>query len=179
MTGSPNGSSPLARGLLVCVFEWRVCVGIIPARAGFTCFVCWLFVRIIPARAGFTSGGPSGAGGPGDHPRSRGVYGRGVRCLPSTVGSSPLARGLRVGSPARGGEGGIIPARAGFTVFLPFPLRWLQDHPRSRGVYARAESDPDWGGGSSPLARGLPLPPRCCPCPLGIIPARAGFTAKR
>ena len=31
-----RGSSPLARGLLVCVFEWRVCVGIIPARAGFT-----------------------------------------------------------------------------------------------------------------------------------------------
>ncbi len=50
---------------------------------------------------------------------------------------------------------GIIPARAGFTVIRPLMADHLEDHPRSRGVYA-----PDGGivaeaRGSSPLARGL------------------------
>ena len=50
------------------------------------------------------------------------------------------------------------------------------DHPRSRGVYARAEVDKLKSHGSSPLARGLPVravQPRLVD---GIIPARAGFT---
>ena len=53
------------------------------------------------------------------------------------------------------------------------------DHPRSRGVYALNAASDSPATGSSPLARGL--------LPLlsheagqhGIIPARAGFTARR
>ena len=76
--------------------------------------------------------------------------------MAATSGSSPLARGLRVRGRLRGCEGGIIPARAGFTVpGVEDPVAG-PDHPRSRGVYG----DPDY------YSRNLTR----------IIPARAGFT---
>ena len=50
------------------------------------------------------------------------------------------------------------------------------DHPRSRGVYTRSPGAPRRWRGSSPLARGLPIPrPGAIPT-IWIIPARAGFT---
>ena len=90
---------------------------------------------IIPARAGFTPSTHSQQSATRDHPRSRGVYDL-IRCSNrSTVGSSPLARGL----PLRGefGDGGvrIIPARAGFTGLRGTARSRRRDHPRSRGVY--------------------------------------------
>ena len=51
-----QGSSPLARGLLVPLEVASLMLGIIPARAGFTCAV------------------HNEAERPWDHPRSRGVY---------------------------------------------------------------------------------------------------------
>ena len=140
---SRPGSSPLARGLPRALPLGRSDGRIIPARAGFTA------VR----------------SGPGarsrDHPRSRGVY-RGERSEPAqAAGSSPLARGLRAPVTARCGSSRIIPARAGFTSRRRRRLPGREDHPRSRGVYARDE-----GERSEPaLAR--------------IIPARAGFTRWR
>ena len=50
------------------------------------------------------------------------------------------------------------------------------DHPRSRGVYLSTTHDSVISQGSSPLARGLPGPDHLIEKPLGIIPARAGFT---
>ena len=50
------------------------------------------------------------------------------------------------------------------------------DHPRSRGVYGRAPAFDGEGGGSSPLARGLPMGPSRSARSGRIIPARAGFT---
>ena len=92
-------------------------------------------------------------------------------------GSSPLARGLRLGLHHRGPPVGIIPARAGFTG----PTLWLwtgtADHPRSRGVYVGVNGAPANGPGSSPLARGLPGGDLAGAEFAGIIPARAGFTA--
>ena len=92
-----GGSSPLARGLLGIHCHWFLLTGIIPARAGFT-----------------RRPWPQPPGSP-DHPRSRGVYLRARQCAWPFVGSSPLARGLRV--PVRGDpvQERIIPARAGFT----------------------------------------------------------------
>ena len=91
------GSSPLARGLLLHPLRGVQGEGIIPARAGFT--------RL--PRSGWL--------GLPDHPRSRGVY-EGSISMPGTVwGSSPLARGLLVAVAGDDEEGGIIPARAGFT----------------------------------------------------------------
>ena len=112
-----SGSSPLARGLPTTATSPPVRRGIIPARAGFT--------------------PPPGAPivGPGDHPRSRGVYSFVFCSYVRSTGSSPLARGLRVVDARQDGLRGIIPARAGFTASLPRRDCGLGDHPRSRGVY--------------------------------------------
>ena len=132
--------------------------------------------RIIPARAGFTVPGKWSTMGTQDHPRSRGVY-MGARALTSSPeGSSPLARGLHSLPLVFSLRLGIIPARAGFT------MRWTAagpptaDHPRSRGVYLDGGRLGLPCGGSSPLARGLPLISQLNASPPGIIPARAGFT---
>ena len=71
------GSSPLARGL-------HKGKGPTVGRA-----------RIIPARAGFTRPFARASRNSQDHPRSRGVYGRGRATVQVRKGSSPLARGLR------------------------------------------------------------------------------------
>ena len=73
-----------------------------------------------------------------------------------TVGSSPLARGLRVSFSSSCVCAGIIPARAGFTAQVEEVLAVRTDHPRSRGVYFGDYDDVHIAGGSSPLARGLP-----------------------
>ena len=92
------------------------------------------------------------------------------------AGSSPLARGLR----GRAGIGpcsvGIIPARAGFTGFTTHTCTVNRDHPRSRGVYRKGAGRYRGHGGSSPLARGLPIGLSQRPPTNRIIPARAGFT---
>ena len=153
-----GGSSPLARGLPDYVHEAHRVPGIIPARAGFT--------RASPATTRTSS----------DHPRSRGVYDRGPFEEGFRVGSSPLARGLQRPRRAVGYDGGIIPARAGFTASTQVPQEPQQDHPRSRGVYVAAFGTRKFLIGSSPLARGL-LSGRSRAAMLsGIIPARAGFT---
>ena len=174
------GSSPLARGLLSCAWGMILRARIIPARAGFTAGMGgnivanrdhprsrgvyfpndWTLtrvigssplarglhprtdsptdvLRIIPARAGFTHCPPDAGEG--------------------FLGSSPLARGLRGVANLAGLLARIIPARAGFT---PAPRQspgspW--DHPRSRGVYRRADRSASRAFGSSPLARGLPV----------------------
>ena len=111
-----------------------------------------------------------------DHPRSRGVYRHLLFSGISRYGSSPLARGLRGGSYPQGFPQGIIPARAGFTESLFVSLDDAADHPRSRGVYTVTDLVTIINLGSSPLARGL-LPGLFQHLyPLGIIPARAGFT---
>ena len=112
-----GGSSPLARGLLP---------GHRQAGAD---------RRIIPARAGFTVMRIGGWSFTGDHPRSRGVYHLNPDGALVVVGSSPLARGLRLRRHRGRACGRIIPARAGFTTTPTTPPTWTPDHPRSRGVY--------------------------------------------
>ena len=96
----------------------------------------------------------------------------------SIKGSSPLARGLRVSKILTATLWGIIPARAGFTVRPRRVGRMESDHPRSRGVYGGAAASALMGGGSSPLARGLPWTISSRKYQYRIIPARAGFTAQ-
>ena len=71
-----QGSSPLARGLLLGDPE------------------TWPEPGIIPARAGFTVSSSPGRSKKPDHPRSRGVYRQGDTAYLRGWGSSPLARGL-------------------------------------------------------------------------------------
>ena len=153
-----RGSSPLARGLHPLLAGGRPVDGIIPARAGFTAG------PTAPARV------------LRDHPRSRGVYASTAPASRASSGSSPLARGLLRADGGLGGPVGIIPARAGFTT-PPMPWCWAPaDHPRSRGVYAWPSAREGRGSGSSPLARGLLDAAARAGTPMGIIPARAGFT---
>ena len=153
-----NGSSPLARGLLLFTAPDRDALWIIPARAGFTAPLwCW----------GSLSR---------DHPRSRGVYPRRRRPRRPRPGSSPLARGLRVTFHGRPGILRIIPARAGFTIRASSLSYLKRDHPRSRGVYYGIRCVRSYVLGSSPLARGLPGLTRPTTSATRIIPARAGFT---
>ena len=91
------GSSPLARGLRPLQRQHHG--------------VCW----IIPARAGFTLCRARAVSGVWDHPRSRGVYRLIQAAGHRSLGSSPLARGLRATSAKKVCVARIIPARAGFT----------------------------------------------------------------
>ena len=154
-----GGSSPLARGLLVQIDEVMSPIRIIPARAGFT---------RLPHRECHDCR---------DHPRSRGVYTSTANTTGWRVGSSPLARGLRPAVIRAIEQVRIIPARAGFTLSGPPSSLLIRDHPRSRGVYSHPAITFPVSGGSSPLARGLPLSSRVNDAIGGIIPARAGFTA--
>ena len=138
----PSGSSPLARGLQKVIHSNG------------------LGIRIIPARAGFTPTEAEENISQRDHPRSRGVYCDSTLLFARISGSSPLARGLQRDRPDVVDRGGIIPARAGFTVYCEINRLKRRDHPRSRGVYGRWKP---LGGaifGSSPLARGLRPPVR-------------------
>ena len=92
-------------------------------------------------------------------------------------GSSPLARGLRDRRGLHARDGRIIPARAGFTPHGGDVAVHQRDHPRSRGVYTAPPGWPADSHGSSPLARGLRRGPDARRSGIGIIPARAGFTA--
>ena len=75
-----------------------------------------------------------------------------------------------------GRDGGIIPARAGFTPPAVARRRGPWDHPRSRGVYPFTYVCSGLILGSSPLARGLQDTFRFEGQSGRIIPARAGFT---
>ena len=154
------GSSPLARGLRRPGTAARRRPGIIPARAGFTSWPACL------TRPGT------------DHPRSRGVYSIQHELRHTRLGSSPLARGLRVLGGPRLHARRIIPARAGFTGPGPDGPVGEGDHPRSRGVYSPTGSPAPAPRGSSPLARGLLYMTDKAVSSAGIIPARAGFTCQ-
>ena len=114
-----------------------------------------------------------------DHPRSRGVYKALNALFRGVFGSSPLARGLPAQQMRRRVSSGIIPARAGFTGRSGHLRRRGRDHPRSRGVYQWTVRVAVRACGSSPLARGLQAGEAHGGGPVGIIPARAGFTGRR
>ena len=154
-----RGSSPPARGLRSPRCPHRSAPGIIPARAG------------------FTGAGSNRAASSADHPRPRGVYAEAYEVLTDPAGSSPPARGLPTVSRRCRSTSGIIPARAGFTLYLDFERGTLPDHPRPRGVYPPYPRTEAVARGSSPPARGLPRTRIAGPRARGIIPARAGFTA--
>ena len=92
------------------------------------------------------------------------------------LGSSPLARGALLGAPPGDAAGGLIPARAGSTRgrFGRYAVDWA--HPRSRGAHVGPGTNSEPGNGSSPLARGAPVPTGARRGHPGLIPARAGST---
>ena len=94
-----------------------------------------LVVGLIPARAGNTDRLRAVLEDLGAHPRSRGEHCPGtVRCR-GAGGSSPLARGTLSEMTISTRENGLIPARAGNTVFAVSHWLVLRAHPRSRGEH--------------------------------------------
>ena len=130
------GSSPLARGAL----WWIV---FLTGRFG-----------LIPARAGSTPTPSLGTTKVRAHPRSRGEH-VGVDLEKNNQqGSSPLARGAHTVDGEFYADLGLIPARAGSTVWLRMAMSAWWAHPRSRGEHAVLGLDDQGCQGSSPLARG-------------------------
>ena len=115
------GSSPLARGPPRTVQAGAGDLGLIPARAGTT---FKLKNRYLVAQA---------------HPRSRGDHTAARFAVAVTAGSSPLARGPRRENHIEPGHGGLIPARAGTTVWRIGMLLCPRAHPRSRGDHMNTD----------------------------------------
>ena len=91
-------------------------------------------------------------------------------------GSSPHARGARVGLALDMGLNGIIPACAESTYGETSVPDDARDHLRMRGEHKPKELRDLWERGSSPHARGARVATyRYCPVN-GIIPACAGST---
>ena len=92
-------------------------------------------------------------------------------------GSSPLARGTRVGLVRGPGDERFIPARAGNTQWRP-PFRVRSTvHPRSRGEHWHQAALRRRPAGSSPLARGTRRQAALRTPAMRFIPARAGNTS--
>ncbi len=111
-----TGSSPLARGGL-CISA-----------------ILNLLYWLIPARAGRTDPAARGVLARQAHPRSRGADALTQAVAHGWVGSSPLARGglLPRGRPRA--SWGLIPARAGRTLWASLRAPFTAAHPRSRGA---------------------------------------------
>jgi len=155
----PLGSSPRARGAQGSPFGQRVRWGIIPACAGST--------GARHRRRGRRS----------DHPRVRGEHVVVLVEVAELPGSSPRARGARLGALAFVKVRRIIPACAGSTTARSAPAWGRTDHPRVRGEHA-GRWDPAGGTcGSSPRARGARERPNRRVCTRRIIPACAGSTS--
>ena len=112
------------------------------------------------------------------HPRSRGEHLRGADLGSECSGSSPLARGTRIGEMPGRASNRLIPARAGNTFGLPTLGRANLAHPRSRGEHPPIKNIFTGAVGSSPLARGTPCANFVISQLERLIPARAGNTPK-
>ena len=112
----------------------------------------------------------------GAHPRSRGEHPLPIRYYPPYQGSSPLARGTPVCQLCAELVQGLIPARAGNTMFPAWINLTAGAHPRSRGEHVWVVRFPVVPLGSSPLARGTQHAQKGTNPKTGLIPARAGNT---
>ncbi len=154
-----NGSSPRARGTLAITAE----------STGQS--------RVIPACAGNTHEQASMPVVPAGHPRVRGEHADLRDFVVAHGGSSPRARGTRLGSQMADFLGRVIPACAGNTRPSIRPRRTLSGHPRVRGEHGDQPLGIVRMTGSSPRARGTHEPVEFAIHALRVIPACAGNTA--
>ena len=153
-----SGSSPRMRGKHLDRGQRRQHVRIIPAHAGQTApYVHRTFCRA-------------------DHPRACGANHDCVRPLFRSFGSSPRMRGKHAVAGAARRVVRIIPAHAGQTSGLTYPMPSVADHPRACGANFRVREVVDAYAGSSPRMRGKRLHKRHRGKPVRIIPAHAGQT---
>ena len=134
------------------------------------------FPRIIPAHAGQTAPYVHRTFCRADHPRACGANG-GANCRRwHAIGSSPRMRGKHAVAGAARRVVRIIPAHAGQTSGLTYPMPSVADHPRACGANFRVREVVDAYAGSSPRMRGKRLHKRHRGKPVRIIPAHAGQT---
>ena len=100
-----------------------------------------------------------------------------MRKTATLPGSSPLARGTLGARTATVAIKGLIPARAGNTVFAVVLPIGDGAHPRSRGEHCVGRVGAAGDPGSSPLARGTQAIGMIVTTFTGLIPARAGNTS--
>ena len=132
--------------------------------------------RIIPAHAGQTAPYVHRTFCRADHPRACGANHDCVRPLFRSFGSSPRMRGKHAVAGAARRVVRIIPAHAGQTSGLTYPMPSVADHPRACGANFRVREVVDAYAGSSPRMRGKRLHKRHRGKPVRIIPAHAGQT---
>ncbi len=155
-TGKFAGSSPLARGTLFGRRIQALHKRFVPAGAGNTQKrdAHYFFSRFIPAGAGNASDAGRVGAGVTVHPRWRGERNAGRATGCHRNGSSPLARGTRLGAKHAPPLLRFIPAGAGnaccdVVLHVTSPV-----HPRWRGEHLLVADYSRIFSGSSPLARG-------------------------
>ena len=134
---------------------------------------------IIPAHAGQTYRYGCGRHRQPDHPRACGANG-GANCRRwHAIGSSPRMRGKHAVAGAARRVVRIIPAHAGQTSGLTYPMPSVADHPRACGANDFISDIVASLCGSSPRMRGKPERLFVRACRPRIIPAHAGQTGER
>ena len=106
----------------------------------------------------------------------RGEHVRSIVACRRAVGSSPHARGARIGGTTSNCVQGIIPACAGSTSFSCPRSAASRDHPRMRGEHPSTHPLKPLPQGSSPHARGAQVKTGHIHVAGRIIPACAGST---
>ena len=156
-----SGSSPRVRGKPMAASRAILDTRLIPARAGKTRM---RVVREVPG---------------GAHPRACGENAPAGRGLVDRLGSSPRVRGKHPQPIGPHDEEGLIPARAGKTGGDDGlgGLRWA--HPRACGENLAPVLPTIADLGSSPRVRGKRVRDAPPGYGGGLIPARAGKTARR
>ena len=154
----PRGSSPLTRGARAAAPGCFAPPGLIPAHAGSTVGVFFVFCGV------------------GAHPRSRGEHFLLLFWFRVPVGSSPLTRGALCFEFQALGFCGLIPAHAGSTPRAAMCSSAARAHPRSRGEHLTCTLVSDEVQGSSPLTRGALCASKLHARLVGLIPAHAGST---
>ena len=131
---------------------------------------------LIPARAGKTPSRRASSSPPRAHPRACGENPRPPPEPPHGAGSSPRVRGKRAVAPEVRWPEGLIPARAGKTVWTADFQFEGEAHPRACGENLGVGGVHGSGEGSSPRVRGKRLGVQGRSVLAGLIPARAGKT---
>ena len=176
-----SSAHPRSRGEHQCLIRnWRPRFGSSPLARGTHLErpMGWHWRRLIPARAGNTHHACVVLGARTAHPRSRGEHHLDGPHLHHGGGSSPLARGTRLGAAESRLSARLIPARAGNTPMNHKTLVEISAHPRSRGEHQDRPCFYAPFAGSSPLARGTRSPAAPLHRTARLIPARAGNTVE-
>ncbi len=134
--------------------------------------------RFIPACAGNAAAPSTRRVARSVHPRVRGERTRGGQRAAAARGSSPRARGTPLAELGPDPRRRFIPACAGNAALRATTTGWQAVHPRVRGERSVRPPSATSQIGSSPRARGTPVPRLVRGAPCRFIPACAGNASR-